>query len=130
MNVIGKLPVALVVMVVATVWPAASWAGSERVERSLQSLVSQQTLDQAFEVVSRHASALQTCFTKVPGAEGAPLELSFTIGKAGRATDIRVESPALEGTSIPACVSAAVAQWSFPGSVGARVSFPLEFARG
>ena len=120
----------LSVLVVATAWPAVSWAGNKRSEGSLQSLVSQQALDQAFEVVSRHASSLQTCYQNVPGAVGAPLELSFTIGKTGRATEIRVESPALKGTTIPACVSAAVAQWAFPAGVGARVSFPLEFARG
>lgn len=125
---------ALVLSVVATAWPAASWAGNKRTERApvagLQSLVAQQTVDQAFEVVSRHASSLHTCYKDVPGAEGAPLNLSFTIGKTGRATDIRVESPALKGTTIPACVSAAVAQWPFPVGVGARLTFPLEFVRG
>ena len=123
----------LAVSVVATAWPAASWADNKRTERagaSLQSLVAQQAVDQAFEVVSRHASSLQACYQNVPGAVGAPLELSFTIGKTGRATDIRVESPALKGTTVPACVSAAVARWPFPAGVGARLSFPLEVVRG
>ena len=119
----------LALSVVAIAWPATGWAGNKRTERTLQSLVAQQAVDQAFEVVSSRASALQSCYKNVPGADGAPLELSFTIGKAGRATEIRVESPALKGTTIPACVIAAVAQWPFPAGVGARVSFPLEFVR-
>ena len=130
MNAVAKLAALTVAVVcLATAWPAASWAGNKRSERSLQSLVAQKAVDQAFEVVSRYASSLQACYTNVPGSQGARVELSFTIGKTGRATDIRVESPALKGTTIPACVTAAVAQWPFPAGVGARLSFPLEFVR-
>ena len=141
------LPALLALSVAAVAWPASSWAaGSKRTERpvprqvamsastaapaSLHSLVSQQAEEQAFEVVREHVSSLQRCYKNMPaglGADGAKLELSFTIGKTGRATNIRVESPDLKGTAIPTCVSAAVAQWPFPASVGARVSFPLLF---
>jgi hypothetical protein len=137
------LPALLALSVAAVAWPASSWAaGSKRTERpvprqvamsastaapaSLHSLVSQQAEEQAYEVVRDHVSSLERCYKNMP-AGGAKLELSFTIGKAGRATNIRVESRDLKGTAIPACVSAAVAQWPFPASVGARVSFPLLF---
>jgi hypothetical protein len=128
MNASNKPLLAALLALSVVAAPAASWAGNKRTEQTLQSLVSQHAADQAFEVVSSHASALQNCFKNVPGAQGAPLELSFTIGKAGRATDIRVESPALKTTTVPACITAAVARWPFPAGVGARVSFPLEFS--
>jgi hypothetical protein len=110
---------------------ATSWAAGKREPgTSLQSLVSQDAADKAFDVVSNHASSLDVCYRNLPKtvrAAGAKLELSFTVGQSGRATDIRVEAPGLKGTTVPACVGAAVARWPFPTGVGARVSFPLEF---
>lgn len=130
---------ALLALTVAAIAPATSWAG-KREERpvrqvamssgaaapaSVNALVARDAEDKAFAVVRRHVDALQVCYRHMP--DGAKLELSFTVGPKGRATDIRVEAPALKGTSVPGCVSAAVARWPFPASVGARVSFPLLF---
>jgi hypothetical protein len=117
---------ALALSVSGTCWAA----GKREAPASLHALVSQDAADKAFDVVSNHVSSLDACYRNLPKtvrAAGAKLELSFTVGQNGRASDIRVDGPALKGTTIPACVGAAVARWPFPAGVGARVSFPLEF---
>jgi hypothetical protein len=133
---------ALLTLTVVAAWPAVSQAGEKRTERavprqvamsasaapaSVQGLVAQQAEEQAYNVVRRHVSALQTCLGRT-GAAGK-LEVSFNVGPSGRATDIRVEAPDMQGTGIPGCVSAAVGRWPFPASVRARVSFPLLFVQ-
>jgi hypothetical protein len=132
----------LAMTIAAVVWPAVSQAG-ERTERavprqvalsaaaptSLDSLINQQAEEQAFNVVRRHASSLRTCYDALPGsatASGGKLEIGFTVGSGGRATDISVKAPS-HATSLTACVTAAVGRWSFPAGARARVSFPLLF---
>ena len=116
------LSAVLALAVAAVAWPAVSQAG-ERTERSSSN---PQAEAQAFKVIRRHASSLRTCYDAVPGASGSKLQISFTVGSGGRATDISVKAPA-QAASLTACVTTAVGRWPFPASAGARVSFPLLF---
>jgi hypothetical protein len=109
---------ALLTLTMVAAWPAISQAGEKRAEQAEQ---------QAYSVVRRHVSGLQTCVGRTGVA--AKLNVSFNVGPKGRATDIRVDAPDMRGSSVPACVSAAVARWPFPAPVSSRVSFPLLFVQ-
>jgi hypothetical protein len=131
----------LALTVAAAIWPSVSRADDKRTERAVprQVAMSQSTSkasapvdaraeEQAFKVVRRNVSLLQACYLRAGGG-GGKLQVSFEVGPRGRATDIQVTGAALQGTSIPDCVSTAVARWPFPTSARARVSFPLLFVQ-
>jgi hypothetical protein len=130
----------LALTVAAAIWPSVSRADDKRTERAvprqvamsqspnLGEVVDARAEEQAFKVVRRNVSLLQACYLRA-GAGGGKLQVSFEVGPRGRATDIQVTGAALQGTSIPDCVSTAVARWPFPTSARARVSFPLLFVQ-
>ena len=84
----------------------------------------------AYAVVRSRLTALKACYlngSRSGEAVRGKAVVSFTISAAGKATDIKVEAPALEGTGVAACVSAAVARWGFQREASAHVSFPVLF---
>jgi hypothetical protein len=86
----------------------------------------------AYAVVRSRLTALKACYLN--GSRGGEsvsgkAVVSFTIGVDGKATDIKVEAPALEGTGVAACVAAAVARWGFQRQASAQVSFPVLFVQ-
>lgn len=86
----------------------------------------------AYAVVRSRLTALKACYlngSRSGEAVSGKAQVSFTIGADGKATNIKVEAPALEGTGVSACVSAAVARWGFQREASAHVSFPVLFVQ-
>ena len=85
----------------------------------------------AYAVVRSRMPSLKACQAEV-ARRGETVKgkatLSFAVSPTGQATDIRVDAPALDGTGVSACLSAAVSRWRFSRSASAAsVSFPLLF---
>jgi hypothetical protein len=115
-----------------TTAPAAQPARQERAPApaAIAPVVAEQ---RAYAVVRARMTALKACY--LTGARGGAsvsgkAVVSFAVMPSGRATDIRVDAPALEGTGVAACVSAAVSHWHFGRDAAATVSFPLLFVQG
>jgi hypothetical protein len=86
----------------------------------------------AYAVVRSRMTALKACY--LSGSRGGAsvsgkAVVSFAVLPSGRAADIKVEAPALEGTGVATCVSDAVSHWRFHRDAAATVSFPLLFVQ-
>jgi hypothetical protein len=84
-------------------------------------------------VVKRNVRAVGSCFqlaAREGSGQGGKAIVSLNIGTEGRVTEVNVEAPAFEGTSLPGCVQSRAKSWAFPKFTEGpkQASFPLVFA--
>jgi hypothetical protein len=86
-------------------------------------------------VIRQNLPGVRACFLRV-GRDGDQRSgkaiVSFQIGASGDVQDTKVDAPAFQGTSLPACVSGTVSHWAFPKSQkgGLAISYPFVFVGG
>jgi hypothetical protein len=84
------------------------------------------------QVIRQNLAGVRACYLRLSRAgdqRSGKAIVSFQIGAAGDVRNTRVEAPAFEGTSLPACVSGLVSRWAFPRSArgGLAISYPFVF---
>lgn len=84
-------------------------------------------------VIKRNVRAVGSCFqlaAREGSGQGGKAIVSLNIGTEGRVTDVNVEAPAFEGTSLPGCVQSRAKGWAFPKFTEGpkQASFPFVFA--
>lgn len=84
------------------------------------------------DVIRSNLTAVRGCYQSVtrrgPARSGKAI-VTFAIGADGRPSDVRVEAPSFQGTSLPGCLTSQIGFWAFPKSQkgGGVVSYPFVF---
>lgn len=84
-------------------------------------------------VIKRNVRGVGTCFelaAREGSGQGGKAIVSLNIGTEGRVTEVNVDAPAFEGTSLPGCVQSRARGWAFPKFTEGpkQASFPFVFA--
>ncbi|MBR58831.1 MAG: hypothetical protein CMH54_12530 [Myxococcales bacterium] len=80
--------------------------------------------------IRRRKSAIRTCYERTlkknPTAEGK-ITIQFTIGMAGRITDISVVTNSTNDSGLQQCIMSKMKTWKFPRPKGGSVTFQYPF---
>ena len=91
--------------------------------------------DDVQRVIRQNLPGVRACFLRISRSgeqRSGKAIVSFHVGPSGDVQDAKVDAPAFDGTSLPACVSGTVSHWAFPKSQkgGVAMSYPFVFVGG